>query len=151
MIEIIQTGQDQNSRGEFSRQCFEIGSGLTSDSDVKTESDELQDIIRLIDNIRNGQAEPSQELSIVSRTLQLIRLIKTQREEANITELAFLLQACRAILQSIIKEKKSSDGIMVKLYELYPLLCNIITFCPENLMEPISHALLAYHPFLSKE
>ena len=35
MIEIIQTGQDQNSRGEFSRQCFEIGSGLTSDSDVK--------------------------------------------------------------------------------------------------------------------
>ena len=140
MIEIIQTGQDQNSRGEFSRQCFEIGSGLTSDSDVKeivekidmpdrstissdfrmssietstiskkhttlyskiffnekkTESDELQDIIRLIDNIRNGQAEPSQELSIVSRTLQLIRLIKTQREEANITELAFLLQACR--------------------------------------------------------
>ena len=61
----------------------------------KTESDELQDIIRLIDNIRNGQAEPSQELSIVSRTLQLIRLIKTQREEANITELAFLLQACR--------------------------------------------------------
>ena len=56
-----------------------------------------------------------------------------------------------AILQSIIKEKKSSDGIMVKLYELYPLLCNIITFCPENLMEPISHALLAYHPFLSKE
>ena len=64
-------------------------------NDKKTESDELQDIIRLIDNIRNGQAEPSQELSIVSRTLQLIRLIKTQREEANITELAFLLQACR--------------------------------------------------------
>ena len=64
-------------------------------NEKKTESDELQDIIRLIDNIRNGQAEPSQELSIVSRTLQLIRLIKTQREEANITELAFLLQACR--------------------------------------------------------
>ena len=61
------------------------------------------------------------------------------------------LKRISAILQSIIKEKKSSDGIMVKLYELYPLLCNIITFCPENLMEPISHALLAYHPFLSKE
>ena len=68
---------------------------LSNNSTLKTESDELQDIIRLIDNIRSGQAEASQELSIVSRTLQLIRGVKSNREEANVTELAFLLQACR--------------------------------------------------------
>ena len=35
MIKIIQEGQETNHRGEFSRLCFEIGSGLKSDSNVK--------------------------------------------------------------------------------------------------------------------
>ena len=55
-----------------------------------------------------------------------------------------------AILQSIIKDRKSDgNGIMVKLYELYPHLCSTITKCPDQLTEPIGHVLLAYHPFLS--
>lgn len=54
-----------------------------------------------------------------------------------------------AILQTIIKERRSSDGIMMKLYELYPVLCSLISSCPETLSEPLSHALLAFHPFLS--
>ena len=122
----------------------------------------------MIESIRNGAAERSQKLSIVSRTVQLTKQIKSATDESSQTELAFLLQACRgiielvqlnnrsviyiiAILQSIIKEKQSSNNIMVKLYELYPLLCNLISHCPANLSEPVSHALLAYHPFLSKD
>ena len=119
----------------------------------------------MIEKIRNGEADGSQKLAIVTRTIQLIRSIKQNpRDEKSVTEMAFLLQACRgkffefslnlklfsAILQSIIKDRKSdSDGIMVKLYELYPHLCSTITKCPDQLTEPIGHVLLAYHPFLS--
>ena len=35
MVKLIQDGQESNARGEFSRLCFEIGSGLKSDVNVK--------------------------------------------------------------------------------------------------------------------
>ena len=73
------------------------------------------------------------------------RIVKMSQSGSNCCSLILIL----AILQSIIQEKKTTDGIMVKLYELYPLLCNIMRHCPDTLIEPISHVLLAYHPFLS--
>ena len=62
----------------------------------QAECDEIEDIIRLIEHIRNGSADGSQKLAIVTRTLALIRTIKQNpQDEKSVTEMAYLLQACR--------------------------------------------------------
>ena len=107
----------------------------------------------------------NQQLAVISRCTSLVRKIKEESDEHVLTELAFVLQACRgkkllndliwvlilAILQNIVKEQKGSSQMTMKLYELYPVLCNLIQKCPVQLLEPLSHALLAYQPFLSSE
>ena len=99
LIALLQQGQETRDRDEFSRQCFEIGAGLNkSENEVNgSESDELEDIIRLIESIRQGSAESTQKLAIVTRTLTLIRtMVKaSSSDEKNVTEMAYLLQACR--------------------------------------------------------
>ena len=61
----------------------------------ETQNEELEDIIKLVDNIRIGKADKSQQMSIISRTISQIRKVKNDPDEEKVTELAFLLQACR--------------------------------------------------------
>lgn len=65
----------------------------------ETQNEELEDIIKLVDNIRIGKADKSQQMSIISRTISQIRKVKNDPDEEKVTELAFLLQACRGTCQ----------------------------------------------------
>ena len=78
---------------EFSHENFNFSpkSGETENNE------ELEDIIKLVDSIRLGNAEKSQQMSIISRTISQVRKVKNNPDEANTTELAFLLQACRGL------------------------------------------------------
>ena len=55
-----------------------------------------------MDNIRIGKAEKSQQMSIISRTISQIRKVKNDPDEEKVTELAFLLQACRGKFENKI-------------------------------------------------
>ena len=49
----------------------------------------------MVDNIRLGKAEMNQQLAVISRCTSLVRKIKEESDEHVLTELAFVLQACR--------------------------------------------------------
>ena len=131
IIQVVHDGQETCNRDEFSQLCFEIASGLrffkkfwfkkiiffSSKSGEKESNEELEDIIKLVESIRLGKAEKSQQLSIISRTISQIRKVKNGEE--NLTELAFLLQACRGtikpFLKSILTRQISVWSVVLKI------------------------------------
>ena len=68
---------------------------FTFSNESQTDQNAYEDIIKLVDNIRLGKAEMNQQLAVISRCRSLVRKIKEESDEHVLTELAFVLQACR--------------------------------------------------------
>ena len=64
-------------------------------NESRNDQNAYEDIIKLVDNIRLGKAEINQQLAVISRCRSLVRKIKEESDEHVLTELAFVLQACR--------------------------------------------------------
>ena len=89
-------------------------------NESKTDQDSYEDIIKLVENIRLGKAAINQQLAVISRCTSLIRKIREESDEHLLTEVAFVLQACRGEdLTGFCRQKIRHIPDLICLFGLY--------------------------------